>query len=97
MTSKKTLNLLKKAGKIRKPDPGRLGTEVADKGYRVIGVSVRPAQADWINRLAADLNTNKSRVVQEALARLQEDLKDKSLAEILNDFNARRSRRGGSL
>ena len=69
------------------------------KGYRVVAVSLYQDEADEADRLTEILKhagwhkANRSLVIREALARLQEELKDRSSEDIFRYFIERHARR----
>jgi hypothetical protein len=84
------------AATVRQPHPDRLREVDRRKpGYRVITVSLYTPEAEWVDHLtqmlqrAGNPKANRSLVIREAIARLQEDLQDKSPQEALQDFIAR--------
>jgi Arc/MetJ-type ribon-helix-helix transcriptional regulator len=84
------------AATVRQPHPNRLReAERRKPGYRVITVSLYTPEAEWIDHMtqmlqqAGNPKANRSLVIREAIARLQEDLQDKSPHEALQDFIAR--------
>jgi hypothetical protein len=84
------------AATVRQPHPARLREAERHKpGYRVITVSLYTPEAEWIDHMtqilqrAGNPKANRSLVIREAIARLQEDLQDKSPQEALQDFIAR--------
>ena len=81
---------------VRQPHPDRLReAERRKPGYRVITVSLYTPEAEWIDHMtqmlqrAGNPKANRSLVIREAIARLQEDLQDKNPQEALQDFIAR--------
>lgn len=99
--SAKKRNLLAKAQQtVRSPQPARLRDAGQTKtGYRVVAFSLYTPEADWIDQvtralqLAGNAKANRSLVVREAIHRLQNELKEKSPAEILTDFTTRQAKR----
>jgi len=65
----------------------------------VVAVSLYLPEAEWIDRVTADMQkagnpkANRSLVVREALLRLQEELQGKIPEEVLKDFTERQARR----
>jgi hypothetical protein len=101
MSDKKRRLLEQAEATARAPEPSRLLEADAKrkKGYRVVAVSLYTPEAEWIDYItqllqrAGNPKANRSLVVREAIARLQEDLDDKSPDEALNYFIKRQSRR----
>lgn len=84
------------AATVRQPHPDRLReAERRKPGYRVVTVSLYTPEAEWIDHMtqmlqrAGNPKANRSLVIREAIARLQEDLQDKSPQGALQDFIAR--------
>jgi len=85
---------------VRQPNPDRLREAARHKpGYRVIAVSLYTPEAEWIDAMtrvlqrAGNPKANRSLVIREAIARLQEDLHDKSPQEAMQYFIARHAAR----
>ena len=73
--------------------------QITKAQYRVIATSLLSTDIDEADRVADALreegwpNANRSLVIREALARLSEDLHDKTAEEIFRYFIDRRGRR----
>lgn len=99
MSAKKRDLLGKAKAAVRAPKPARLQDPRTKTGYRVVAFSLYSPEADWVNRvtralqLAGNAKANRSLVVREAILRLQEELREKSPAEVLADFTMRQARR----
>jgi hypothetical protein len=85
---------------VREPDPERVTQEQArKKGYRIVAVSLYNPEAEWINHTTAALRqagnpkANRSLVVREAVLRLQEEVRDKSPEQLVQDFAQRQAKR----
>ena len=100
--SAKKQNLLAKAQQtVRSPEPSRVRetARATRPGYRVVAFSLYSPEADWVDQvtkalqLAGNAKANRSLVVREAILRLQDELKEKSPAEILADFTSRQAKR----
>ena len=85
---------------VRFPTPSRLEVDrVKPKSYRVIAVSLYTPEADWLDRIAGDLQragnpkVNRSLVVREAILRLQEQVNSKDPMHVLKDFTERHAKR----
>jgi hypothetical protein len=88
MSEKKSRLMARAAATVRQPHPDRLReAERRTPGYRVITVSLYTPEAEWVDHLtrmlqrAGNPKANRSLVIREAIARLQEDLQDKSSQE----------------
>jgi hypothetical protein len=101
MADKKRRLMEQAEATARAPEPGRL-LEVdtkRSKGYRVVAVSLYTPEAEWIDYItqllqrAGNPKANRSLVVREAIARLQEDLENKSPDEALSYFIKRQAGR----
>jgi hypothetical protein len=103
MATKKAARLVARAeATTRQPKPTRLlDTESQKKGYRIVAVSLYTPEADWVDYVCKALQragspkANRSLVIREAILRLQEDLKDKTPAEMLQDFTEHQAKRTG--
>ncbi len=82
-------------------EAGELRTKkIAYKTYEVVAISLYTSQSEWLNRTAEGLQKvsrkyNRSSLVQEALDRLQEDLrgmKPEKMDEDIHDRQRKRSR-----
>ena len=100
MSEKKRRLMARAAATVRQPHPDRLReAERRTPGYRVVAVSLYTPEAEWIDHLtqmlqrAGNPKANRSLVIREAIARLQEDLQDKSPQEALQSFIARHAAR----
>jgi len=96
MSEKKSRLMARAAATVRQPHPDRLReAERRTPGYRVVTVSLYTPEAEWVDHMtrmlqhAGNPKANRSLVIREAIARLQEDLQDKSPQEALQDFIAR--------
>ena len=96
MSEKKSRLIARAAATVRQPHPDRLGEAERQKpGYRVIAISLYTPEAEWVDHLtqmlqrAGNPKANRSLVIREALARLHEDLQDKTPQEALQDFITR--------
>src|SRR6266436_5325038 len=93
MADKKSRLLERATATVRQPRPDRL-LEPRDqkKGYRVVAVSLYTPEAEWIDHItqvlqrAGNPKANRSLVIREAIARLHDDLQDKSPQEALQYF-----------
>lgn len=83
---------------VRTPTPERVA-QVRKKGYRVVAVSLYDPEAEWIDqatavlRQAGNAKANRSLVVREAVLRLQEEVRDKSPEQLVQDFTQRQAKR----
>jgi hypothetical protein len=100
MATKKERLVARAEATTRQPQPTRLVDAASQKkGYRVVAVSLYTPEADWVDYLCKALQragspkANRSLVIREAILRLQEDLKDKSPAEMLQDFTKHQANR----
>jgi hypothetical protein len=96
MSEKKSRLMARAAATVRQPDPDRLRqAERHQAGYRVVTISLYTPEAEWVDHMtqmlqrAGNPKANRSLVIREAIARLQEDLQDKTPQEALQDFIAR--------
>ena len=96
MSEKKSRLMARAAATVRQPDPDRLRkAERHQAGYRVVTISLYIPEAEWVDHMtqmlqrAGNPKANRSLVIREAIARLQEDLQDKNPQEALQDFIAR--------
>lgn len=84
---------------VRTPSVDRLRTEQPKTGYRVVAVSLYTPEADWVDQLVRTLRAagyrkpNRSLIIQEAIARLQEDLPESSQKATLDYFSRRQTKR----
>jgi hypothetical protein len=92
---------------VRPPKPQELRASTPRKpSHHVVAISLYGPQLDAVDRIqralhaAGDRKANRSSVIQEAVDRLAEALRDMSDAEVLRDFTDQRVRRtqggGGS-
>ena len=103
MADKKSRLLERATATVRQPRPGRL-LETGDqkKGYRVVAISLYTPEAEWIDYLthvlqrAGNPKANRSLVIREAIAQLQENLAGKSPDETLHYFIERQVRRSNT-
>jgi len=93
MEDKKSRLMARATATARQPRPERLQEGGAkQKGYRVVAVSLYTPEAEWIDYItqvlqrAGNPKANRSLVVREAIARLQEELQDKSPDDALHYF-----------
>jgi hypothetical protein len=101
MSAKKQDLLAKAQQTVRSPEPARLrdANRTSRPGYRVVAFSLYSPEADWVDQvtralqLAGNAKASRSLVVREAILRLQDELKEKSPAEILADFTRRQAKR----
>ena len=100
MADKKRRLLERATTTVRQPRPARLlEADTSKKGYRVVAVSLYTPEVEWVDYLtqvlqrAGNPKANRSLVIREAIARLQEDLQDKSPAEALQYFIERHVKR----
>jgi len=100
MSEKKSRLMARAAATVRQPHPDRLrDTDRQKPGYRVVAVSLYTPEAEWIDHLtqmlqrAGNPKANRSLVIREAIARLQDDLQDKSPQEALQSFIERHTAR----
>lgn len=100
MADKKRRLLERATTTVRQPRPARLlEAETKKQSYRVVAVNLYTSEAEWVDQLtrvlqrAGNPKANRSLVVREAVARLQEDLQDKSPAEALQSFIERHVKR----
>jgi hypothetical protein len=97
--SKKSRLIENAKASVRTPRPGRLGTDVKTKTYRVIAISLYVPEAEWVDeatkmlQFGGNSKANRSLVVREAILRLQEDLRGKTPQEILHSFVEHEARR----
>ena len=85
---------------VRTPAPERVAQDQArKKGYRIVAVSLYQPEAEWIDRTTAALRqagnpkANRSLVVREAVLRLQEEVREKTPDELVQDFTQRQAKR----
>jgi hypothetical protein len=103
MADKKSRLLERATATVRQPRPDRL-LETGDKkkGYRVVAISLYTPEAEWIDYLthvlqrAGNPKANRSLVIREAIAQLQENLAGKSPDETLHYFIERQVRRSNT-
>ena len=103
MADKKSRLLERATATVRQPRPDRL-LETGDqkKGYRVVAISLYTPEAEWIDYLthvlqrAGNPKANRSLVIREAIAQLQENLAGKSPDETLHYFTERQVRRSNA-
>lgn len=84
MADKKSRLMARATATVRQPRPDRL-LETGDKkkGYRVVAVSLYTPEAEWIDYItqvlqrAGNPKANRSLVMREAIAQLQEHLAGK--------------------
>jgi uncharacterized NAD(P)/FAD-binding protein YdhS len=88
------------AATVRQPHPDRLReADHRQPGYRVVAVSLYTPEAEWIDHMtqmlqrAGNPKANRSLVIREAIARLHDDLQDKSPQEALQYFIERHAAR----
>jgi len=103
MADKKSRLLERVTATVRQPRSDRL-LETGDqkKGYRVVAISLYTPEAEWIDYLthvlqrAGNPKANRSLVIREAIAQLQENLAGKSPDETLHYFIERQVRRSNA-
>ena len=85
---------------VREPASVKLiETESSKKGYRIVAMSLYTPEAEWVDHITRGLQqagnpkANRSFVIREAILRLQEELKDKSPDEVLQNFIRRHAER----
>jgi hypothetical protein len=100
MASKKDKLIARSRETVRVPTASRLESDrVKPKGYRVVAVSLYTPEAEWIDRMAFNLQkagnpkANRSLVVREAILRLQEQVELKDPSQTLKDFTERQAKR----
>ncbi len=98
--SKKDRLVERATASVRTPTPERAAhDQVRKKGYRVVAVSLYDPEAEWIDhattalRQAGNAKANRSLVVREAVLRLQEEVRDKSPEQLVQDFTQRQAKR----
>jgi hypothetical protein len=98
--SKKDRLVERATASVRTPTPERAAQDrVRKKGYRVVAVSLYDPEAEWIDhattalRQAGNAKANRSLVVREAVLRLQEEVRDKSPEQLVQDFTQRQAKR----
>jgi hypothetical protein len=103
MADKKSRLLERATATVRQPRPDRL-LETGDKkkGYRVVAISLYTPEAEWIDYLthvlqrAGNPKANRSLVMREAIAQLQENRAGKIPDETLHYFIERQVRRSNA-
>jgi hypothetical protein len=102
MATKKQRLIERSQETARQPKPTRLlDADSQKKGYRIVAVSLYTPEADWVDYVckalqrAGNPKANRSLVIREAILRLHDELKDKSPAEMLQDFTEHQAKRTG--
>jgi hypothetical protein len=103
MTDKKSRLVARATATVRTPRPDRLlEAREKKKGYRVVAVSLYTPEAEWVDHLtqvlqrAGNPKANRSLVIREAIAQLQETVQGKNPEEILHCFIERQAKRAHS-
>jgi len=92
--SNKKRDLVLAAGKahVRKPNVQRVRDASPQKGYKVVAICLYTEEIAWMDGIkealqhAGKRRATRSGILHDAIQRLQRHLKDKSPAEILQDF-----------
>ncbi|HLJ48456.1 MAG TPA: hypothetical protein VKU01_20720 [Bryobacteraceae bacterium] len=101
MADKKSKLINRSKETSRLPSPNRLEDDRRrSKSFKILTFSIYNPEAAWIEetakalRDAGNTQANRSLVVREAIARLKEDLSDKTPQQQLQDFIQKQAERG---